>query len=939
MTVYCRYAYQANTAYFDNIQLIKDVAQTYSYDDNGNATVVSSNSEQSTNLEYYDNGVDLKSSTDSAGNKYTYTYDGDHNLLTSKTPRGVITENTYTGKGKLTSSVLHNSTNTLAIKNSTVYTAADEEEGIVLGAYVAYTIDSDGKKTYYSYDKVKGLLKSVENANDQTTTYTHYLQSDRLASVSSGGTKVTYGYDTGRLATIKVADTDSSENYSFVYDSFGNVISTKVGSTALITNTYKDNNGLLASSLFANGDTVAYGYNNLGLVSVVAQNGSNKYKWSYNSAGTPMLHQDLVNNEKYLYTYDSIGRLIRYDIQSNDTSSHIGTTEFAYDVRNNLSRIYLEFGGKSVAAQYKYSAVDENSNSAAFAKDNLPTQFYINSSRHVTYNYNAINQLTRRNISTTRPINYNYTYKSSGRNAEGETTYRTNLLARETIDNTTYNYTYNNIGNITKITKGQRATTDNPDSFGTTTPVGYRSYEYDNLNQLTRENNKTSNISTKFEYDGIGNITKKTEYAYTTETLGTATKTVTYRYGKDGKTGWNNLLTGVDLNGNGTYSTSETISYDAIGNPLTYLGNELDWNGRQLKKYVGNSNTINYTYDADGYRATKTVNGNETTYRYVNGQLVYEEKPDGRQLFYLYDSYGYLTAIRYYNGDTSTLIGYYVTTNAQGDVIGIYNADGVLRASYEYDAWGNIIAIKDGSGNTVTSDTHIAKLNSIRYRSYCYDNETGLYYVISRYYNPQVGRWLNADDIAYLGADGSPLSYNLFVYCINNPVMRYDPTGYFSWNDVFNIAAVATISSLAIIAIVGSCGTAAPPLLMAFGGVVGTSATMVTTVAAEVAFTGLLTMGAAVIGNLYEAASNSNYRGSSKHLKNGDRIDYEYYGNGNGNVHYDGTKGKEILWRLTDGVEKMYKASKAVEKILQTPPAKKALAKAIDTVLALAGAK
>ena len=169
--------------------------------------------------------------------------------------------------------------------------------------------------------------------------------------------------------------------------------------------------------------------------------------------------------------------------------------------------------------------------------------------------------------------------------------------------------------------------------------------------------------------------------------------------------------------------------------------------------------------------------------------------------------------------------------------------------------------------------------------------------------------------------------------------MRYDPTGYFSWNDVFNIAAVATISSLAIIAIVGSCGTAAPPLLMAFGGVVGTSATMVTTVAAEVAFTGLLTMGAAVIGNLYEAASNSNYRGSSKHLKNGDRIDYEYYGNGNGNVHYDGTKGKEILWRLTDGVEKMYKASKAVEKILQTPPAKKALAKAIDTVLALAGAK
>ena len=402
-----------------------------------------------------------------------------------------MTENVYTANKKLLSyTQLRNSSSSMIIKTNNYYMSDDEETGIKAGAYITYTIDSDGKKTYYNYDKLKGLLKSVENAKNQTTTYTHYLQSDRLASVSSAGTKVSYSYETGRLATIKVADTDSSESYSFVYDKFGNVKSTKVGSTSLITNTYKAHNGLLASSEYANGDTVAYGYNNLGLVSVIAQNGSNKYKWSYNSSGTPMQHQDLVNNEKYLYTYDSIGRLIRYEIQENDTSAtHIGTTEFSYDVRNNLSRIYLEFGGKSVAAQYKYSAVDENTNSAAFAKDNLPTQFYLSASRHVTYNYNGLNQLTRRNISTTRPINYNYTYKSSDRNAEGEDTYRTNLLARETIDNTTYNYTYDSIGNITKITKGERYTTDDADSFGTKNNAAYRSYTYDSLNQLTRENN------------------------------------------------------------------------------------------------------------------------------------------------------------------------------------------------------------------------------------------------------------------------------------------------------------------------------------------------------------------------------------------------------------------------------------------------------------------
>lgn len=798
MTIYCRYAYQANNAYFDNIQLIKDVAQTYKYDNNGNATAISSNSEQKTNLTYHENGVDLKSSTDAAGNKYNYTYDDNHNLLTTTSPRGIVTENVYTANKKLLSyTQLRNSSSSMIIKTNNYYMSDDEETGIKAGAYITKTIDSDGKSTYYNYDKLKGLLKSVENAKGQTTTYSHSPQSDRLSSVSSGGTKVSYGYNSdGRLINIKVADTDTNENYGFVYDKFGNVTSTRVGSCVLITNNYKANNGLLASSEYANGDTVAYGYNNLGLVSVIAQNGYNKYKWSYNSSGVPMQHQDLVNNEKYLYTYDSIGRLIRYQIQSNDTASHIGATEFSYDARNNLSRIYLEFGGKSVAAQYKYSAVDANSNSAAFAKDNLPTQFYISASRHVTYNYNGINQLTRRNISTGRPINYNYTYKSSDRNAEGETTYRTNLLARETIDNTTYNYTYDNIGNITKITKGQRATTDNPDSFGTTTPVGYRSYEYDNLNQLTRENNKTSDKSTEFEYDGIGNITKKTEYTYTTGTLGTATKEITYRYGTDADTGWKNLLTGVDLNGNGTYSTSETIDYDEIGNPTSYLGNTLTWNGRQLKKYVGNGNTITYTYDADGYRATKTVNGGKTTYRYVNGQLVYEEKPDGRQLFYLYDSYGYLTAIRYYNGDTSTLIGYYVTTNAQGDVIGIYNAEGALRATYEYDAWGNIISIKDGGGNTVTSDTHIAKLNSVRYRSYCYDNETGLYYVISRYYNPQVGRWLNADTASLVAATPMDITdKNLFAYCDNNPVVRTDSSG-FLWTHILIGTVVGAVAGV-----------------------------------------------------------------------------------------------------------------------------------------------
>ena len=121
-----------------------------------------------------------------------------------------------------------------------------------------------------------------------------------------------------------------------------------------------------------------------------------------------------------------------------------------------------------------------------------------------------------------------------------------------------------------------------------------------------------------------------------------------------------------------------------------------------------------------------------------------------------------------YNGSE-----YYYIKNAQNDVIGIINAAGTIVAQYSYDAWGKVLSIN----NYTTSN--IGDLNPIRYRGYYYDTETGLYYVSSRYYDPEVGRFINADDIGYLGADGSLTGYNLFAYCGNNPVMGYDPTGTF----------------------------------------------------------------------------------------------------------------------------------------------------------------
>ena len=238
----------------------------------------------------------------------------------------------------------------------------------------------------------------------------------------------------------------------------------------------------------------------------------------------------------------------------------------------------------------------------------------------------------------------------------------------------------------------------------------------------------------------------------------------------------------MDFDGSGSYSSDETISYDAIGNPTSYLGNTLTWFGRKLTGYSNSNQNITYTYDADGYRASKTVNGQKTTYQYVNGMLVYECRPD-MEIFYLYDSYSKLTGIRLCYNNSETEYNYYATTNAQGDVLGIYNANGDQLAAYEYDAWGNVLSVSDANGNPITSETHIAHINPFRYRGYYFDSETGLYYLNSRYYNAEVGRFISAD--GYVQTGQGMLDKNMFAYCGNNPVNREDSSGN-SWKDVKN---------------------------------------------------------------------------------------------------------------------------------------------------------
>jgi len=239
------------------------------------------------------------------------------------------------------------------------------------------------------------------------------------------------------------------------------------------------------------------------------------------------------------------------------------------------------------------------------------------------------------------------------------------------------------------------------------------------------------------------------------------------------------------------------------------------------------------------------------------------EKRGSTVYHYQYDSYGNIARISYEDG--TSIPTYYPVCNARGDVDAIYNSAGTLVARYIYDAWGGIISIQNASGTEITNQDHIAHRNPFRYRGYYYDAETGLYYLQSRYYDPVTSRFINADgEISGIGGDFR--GYNLYSYCMNNPVMLSDPNG--NWPKLSTIltvvAVVAVVVAVAAVVVV-TAGAAAPALAVAGGGIMGGMSAgaiaTATTVGMVAAGTAIVAGTAAVVASKVE---NSNYRGPTR---------------------------------------------------------------------------
>ena len=173
--------------------------------------------------------------------------------------------------------------------------------------------------------------------------------------------------------------------------------------------------------------------------------------------------------------------------------------------------------------------------------------------------------------------------------------------------------------------------------------------------------------------------------------------------------------------------------------------------------------TIHFDYNESGLRTSKVVNGQKTEYIWIGDRLVAELAPS-HSFYFHYDAAGEMIGYTYRpaGGNASECL---LVKNLQGDVERVSSYTGSLLASYTYDAWGNLC---QSSGS-------LAAINPIRYRSYYFDSETGLYYLQSRYYSPQVGRFVNADELIEFAANSSIL--NVFAYCDNSPLVKKDPYG------------------------------------------------------------------------------------------------------------------------------------------------------------------
>ena len=480
ITVYCAYDYNANDAYFTNISLVLEPAETYSYDSKGNP-IAATDGNAKTSSEFFANSQRLKSYTTPGGAKHTLAYDTRNNLE-QDTLAGLTNYTYHNASGSATTSITSVGTSGDYLKSYNVYDST--------GRFRAASEDANGVTTEYGYEPSTAQLFSTTAANGTQQGYRYYAGSDRTAFTYIGGTaSIDYVYTRAQLTDLirkafpQAADADGQnvnpfwQHYLLGYDAFGNMTRVQVcassaeraGYTAPITlATYEYegnvNNGRLSRMTYGNGDSVSYTYDAFDRQRTAAYNDGTTYHYDY-SSDNALTRQYATDSsgitEQYSYQYDSLGRLI-HSRQSTAEGALIQSTQHMYDAANRMTSQTWQFGTGLYHQQYSYTGVKADGatdgsvdGTISAITTTIPGQSVITS----TYGYNDLRQLTSKGVTVpdqngtqTKVYDRAYTYD---RIAVDSGNWMGTRLASTGYtfgsSSRSFTYTYDKAGNITKI--------------------------------------------------------------------------------------------------------------------------------------------------------------------------------------------------------------------------------------------------------------------------------------------------------------------------------------------------------------------------------------------------------------------------------------------------------------------------------------------------------
>lgn len=819
--------YNANNFYITNMCLFKDLrTQSFDYDANGNI-ILSKGLNNEVNNFNYDKNNQLIKMTNPKGKYLTYEYD---NIVTDRIISGISGANVSNkveydmfGNPILTKIINNNVDNIengiyqIRLKGTNKYLRfinnllVIKEDTFGLDKW-NIELDGENYKIYHSILRNKYL--TVSNNNLSLTNYnqdnSQFIIKRNLNGSYSIKCKVLDKYLKVIENSLELSDfIDNDYHFEFYIESIehkifiennaeysddGKYINNTIdsllnetiydinsvnGLTNSITNAkgrkirYEYNNKNQLIKIYDSDKVISFNYNERNLLSNI-KHGNKEYNFDYdnffntrqikigenivlvtnsfeNNNGN-LMSSIYGNNHFINYNYDELGRIKTiikmndvYNYKYGNNGSLIKILSDNYNIKYNydLAKRLIEYRFNNFIVKYNYD-INNNITNIKYNLDNVKHEVintYDNDdsikkilfdNKQINYNYDFLGRRIDSNIDN--KLDIQYIYLTNGN--------RTSFIIKSIrINDDLYSYKYDKLNNITHIYFNNKLIIK---------------YFYDNYQQLIKELNYHTNQIVKYKYDNSGNIIRKYVFNLRNNNL-----LHEYKYEYNNAL-WEDQLTKVN---------GKLISYDEIGNPLT-IGNDitLNWiNGRQLNSYIDPNNNITYKYNKEDIRISKIVNNIETKY-YLEGNRIVIEKTGNDVLYYIRDDIGNIIAFKY-NSDF-----YYFIKNVQNDIIGIMNESGVVVVNYEYDSWGKIISITDSNNNDITNlSNHIGNINPFRYRSYYYDKETNLYYLNSRYYNPEWGRFINADSI--IGPNNDIFGYNLYLYCGNNPINNFDVHG------------------------------------------------------------------------------------------------------------------------------------------------------------------